>query len=118
MGEYLGASNNRIHFSGASDDLIEISGAVEREYNSTDETFIVCGTLRVRVFYDDAGCWSISVGLVDKAVEDIDIPSMDIGRSPDTPYSMELVVFLMGTGVKADKTYLPTVIREAGDGDG
>lgn len=60
----------KIIFSGASDDLIEISiGSKSKEFNVIEDsihiaTFLVGGALKVYALYD--GCWTFAAGMIDE----------------------------------------------------
>jgi hypothetical protein len=69
---------------GASDDLVEVEGAIREEYNCWDEhgaqltlayevdTDHMRGGVRVHVKYELSGCWSVGISPLD---EDIPIPA-------------------------------------------
>jgi hypothetical protein len=60
----------KIVFSGASDDLIEVSiGNKHKEFNVIEDftlvaTFLVGGATKVYALYD--GCWTFAAGMVDE----------------------------------------------------
>ena len=56
-------------FYGASDDLIEVEGVFEEEYPAEKGTFLVVAgdgrQAKVRVTYENEGCWSVATWPVD-----------------------------------------------------
>lgn len=84
-----------ITFSGASDDLVHVDGGPKRydELNTYEPIyFVVGGKLRVRVSYEDNGCWMVGASPYD---EDIAVPSdwnVTLIPRPDSSYAMQLQV--------------------------
>lgn len=85
-----------ITFSGASDDLVHVDGGPKRldEINTFEPAyFVVGGKLRVRVSYEDNGCWMVGASPYD---EDIAVPldwTISAFQHPHVPsYSMVLQV--------------------------
>lgn len=83
-----------ITFSGASDDLVHVDGGPKRydEINTYEPVyFVIGGKVRVRVSYEDNGCWMIGASQYE---EQFPVPvdwSFTLSPHPDTPYSFQLV---------------------------
>lgn len=59
-------------FYGASDDLMEVEGVVSEEYPGDRGTFLVVSNgaqVKVRLCYEDNGCWSVCAWPVDEGVD-------------------------------------------------
>lgn len=86
---------------GSSDDLIEIEGATNREYDSADSHFVLVGRggqARLRVWYTKRGVWAIAAAPVDE-----DVPMLPVTLTSE------------GYSAKATVEGVNTVVREADD---
>ncbi len=74
-----------VEFYGASDDLIEVHGAIPGcdEYSDESALFEVCG-LRVAVDYMANGCWGIRCSQIDEGVP---VTARDITLRPGAGHS-------------------------------
>lgn len=76
-------------FYGASDDLVEVEGALREEYDGDDVLLLVTSTGKqsyVRVRFEDTGTWSVSLCPVDE-----DMPAHS-GTVISVNYSAHLTV--------------------------
>ena len=93
-----------IKIYGASDDLVEICGDIEEEFDVYDEPckLLINEKVRVDVEYENSGCWSIKMF---QSEEDYAIPSFwDISLSQHpNGYSALLTINSGDTDLKVTK---------------
>jgi hypothetical protein len=99
-----------VAFYGASDDLIEVEGKLPGcdEYDSDDEIFEICG-LRVRVTYENNGCWAIGVKQIS---EDIPVTARNIRLGLKQPMSELNQPYSMLLEFDAPKGSYVTLVKE------